>query len=387
MEPKKEPGLLARIEREIQSPGLLEALTDRLPGSDLQSLLVHVTAERAERVSVAEVLSRREQIRATSPDDLDQRVSLELDRAIYQAIPTEFVGVDLAPVNPLGSHRVLSGIDAKTVSATVRGTEVLADPTVALALECALRRRTLLRAKATSSERVSLCTSARVLRLQHLAQPWYTPHFRIFALCTAGRDTGSESFECEALLEHLRTLLRILDSVAGLGYRSSAPEIWISSPDVVRAIERVHNVDPNEVRAGIRDEKYNLFERHQVPLPTKIEHERELSPHVSRYGLEATVRLFGRVREAAFEPLKHEWPTLRIGFDLSRITGSGYYQPLSFSLYVQNPAGQRLNLGDGGLVDWTQRLLGSQKERLFTSGLGTGVLPKLFRATEKAPGG
>ena len=31
--------------------------------------------------------------------------------------------------------------------------------------------------------------------------------------------------------------------------------------------------------------------------------------------------------------------------------------------------GEPVEIGDGGMVDWTQRLLGNRKERLMTSGL------------------
>jgi hypothetical protein len=30
----------------------------------------------------------------------------------------------------------------------------------------------------------------------------------------------------------------------------------------------------------------------------------------------------------------------------------------------------RVDVGDGGFVDWTQRLLGNRKERLLISGIG-----------------
>ncbi len=36
-------------------------------------------------------------------------------------------------------------------------------------------------------------------------------------------------------------------------------------------------------------------------------------------------------------------------------------------------------LADGGLVNWTQRLLGDNKERLMTSGIGIELMCRVFR--------
>jgi hypothetical protein len=55
-----------------------------------------------------------------------------------------------------------------------------------------------------------------------------------------------------------------------------------------------------------------------------------------------------------------------------------YYQHTRFSLDVDND-GKLLNLGDGGFVDWGQKLTSNAKERMFTSGIGLELLLKLQR--------
>jgi len=80
------------------------------------------------------------------------------------------------------------------VLATVRGSEVLADPTTALALLAARRPRP-----------VRLCASARLVRYQPLPHAWMRRHFRQFALVTAGRIDP-----VDALGEHIRVYLQIL---------------------------------------------------------------------------------------------------------------------------------------------------------------------------------
>jgi hypothetical protein len=51
---------------------------------------------------------------------------------------------------------------------------------------------------------------------------------------------------------------------------------------------------------------------------------------------------------------------------------------LRFHVHATHPSGERIELVDGGVVDWTQRLLGNAKERLITSGLGSQRLCSEF---------
>ena len=52
-----------------------------------------------------------------------------------------------------------------------------------------------------------------------------------------------------------------------------------------------------------------------------------------------------------------------------RSSGRGYYTGLCFKVRADFGAGE-LEVGDGGFVDWTQKLLGNRKERLLISGYG-----------------
>jgi hypothetical protein len=55
--------------------------------------------------------------------------------------------------------------------------------------------------------------------------------------------------------------------------------------------------------------------------------------------------------------------------DPDRATGRGYYIDLCYKIYATID-GQRLEIADGGFVDWTQRLTGNRKERLLIGGFG-----------------
>ena len=108
---------------------------------------------------------------------------------------------------------MLGRIHQNNVLSTIRNTEVVADPTASLALEAAVRRR-------RGRGAVRLCTLGRILRLQPIPDlPGYTPHFRLFALVSAGRAQPSHGFEREALSEHLAVYRRLLDGLGIDGYR------------------------------------------------------------------------------------------------------------------------------------------------------------------------
>jgi hypothetical protein len=57
--------------------------------------------------------------------------------------------------------------------------------------------------------------------------------------------------------------------------------------------------------------------------------------------------------------------------------GRDYYDRMCFKAYASSAAG-RFEVTDGGLVDWTQRLVQSRKERLMISGLGVERLAMLL---------
>jgi hypothetical protein len=85
------------------------------------------------------------------------------------------------------------------------------------------------------------------------------------------------------------------------------------------------------------------------------------------------------LRENVCGPLQAEHSGVRFEFNLHRLTGLGYYEGPCFHIKLKNNLGQEFMLADGGLVNWTQRLLGDNKERLMTSGIGIELMCRVFR--------
>lgn len=193
-------------------PAWLKQLQESMPATELWSLLLAIIERRAAGRSVGALTRQWENDRFVEPAYIDQRTSLEIDRHLFAAA-ADFEAIELSPLAPLGACSVVAPTSQNRVVSTVRGTEVVSDPTNVLALESARR----LRKDPTAT--VKLATSHRCVRAQAFPKlPGFAAHFRLFCLTTAGREAKDRSFTVEALADHVSTHLRALDLLEQHGY-------------------------------------------------------------------------------------------------------------------------------------------------------------------------
>jgi hypothetical protein len=318
--------LIDRIIRDSGVPEILQVLGEDLAPTDLQSLLLEVYARRAARQDPAHILAQYVRNRFVRPSPASPQALLEFDRLAFSVASPPFEAIDLSPVCPLGASSVIGTLSQNVTVSTSRNSELVSDSTNVLALECAVRRRSHRRSAAKLRERAKLCTSHRLLRAQHYDRPDVVPHFRAFALVTAGRDEGAYRFELETLLEQLGVYLELFARLREIGYCLKNPRVAIT----------------------------NWLEG--LPLD--------------------------RIREEVIEPLAVRYPDAQMGFDPERTKGRGYYERLSFHIYGTDPDGTEYEVADGGLVRWTQTLLDDRKERLVISGIGTERVCGVFGRLE-----
>jgi hypothetical protein len=81
--------------------------------------------------------------------------------------------------------------------------------------------------------------------------------------------------------------------------------------------------------------------------------------------------------ELAHAQSQLDGPTLACRIDRERTAGRRYYTSLCLKLGVVTGDGEEVEVGDGGLVDWTQQLLHGRKERCMTSGISIERLAML----------
>ena len=174
------------------------------------------------------------------------------------------------------------------------------------------------RRKASSFDdsNINLCAVHRHVRAQAIDGKGFTAHFKIFCALTAGRDSGGLAFEKYALLTHLRFYKQyFIDTLKLKGVSVVVKGLTNSKGDIQTS--------------------RSLFEHEKGNLP----------------GLELSL--------------------IEVPHDEHR-----YYQHTRFSLNIDHN-GSTMNLGDGGFVDWGQKLTSNAKERMFTSGIGLELLLKL----------
>src|SRR5271165_1321224 len=355
--------ILARIAAETGVPRLDGILAQDLSASDLQSLLLSVFQARAGALDAADLMASSDRS-LLAPSKVDARVLNRFDQVAF-GVAAGFEAVELSPVSAMGLNRVLGEIDQNNVLTTIRSAEVLGDPTPVMAIECARRRRD---SKQRGTDAVRLCASQRCIRLQPFDFPGFTPHFRLFALVSAGRDTGSHGFEIQHLTEHLRFYLELCRGLNQAGFSFASPRVEISDAQLILDLLAKAGVAFEELRAAIRAHQPGESERflagRGVSLPGDVEDPvREIDGLAPRHRL-------ARVKTDVFDVLAREFPEAEFRFNLARLEGLGYYGGLCLRISPLAPDGNRYSVIDGGFTDWTARLLQDRKERMLASGIG-----------------
>jgi hypothetical protein len=299
-----------KLLKRLGHPEVLQLLTEDLSGTELNTLLLDVVREKAQKISGPGLLQQYRLNRFVKPSDLPV---LELKKAEVELLKLFqshlFEPVELSPVSVLGSCSAVATVDQNKILSALRGTEVLADATNAMALHiCDLKKRRVWTPR-TKSEKFRLSTIQRHVRTQTIAGAGFTPHFKIGCFVTSGVDTGDFTFEKEALLEHLQLMHAIYKGfyeVKALNFRFLCRSGYADSLRLV-----------NDAR-----------------------------DYVLRHAPELNIKVF-------------EKPEKEID----------YYKGLQYKTDIQWND-KTFEIADGGFVDWTQQILQNKKERLLIGGIG-----------------
>jgi len=305
------------IEKKLGLPGIIDKITERLSLSDLNSFLLELSRKSASKITPAELQKSYEQNRFVGPALIDPLGFMEFELQLLKLAKEKgLVPLELSPVSPLGSCSVVATVDQNKIVSAGRGTEVTADATNSLALECSKMRKE----KKFDNTDIHFCTAHRHIRAQQIGNTrGHTAHFKIFCAVTAGKDKGSFDFEKNSLLRHL--------------------------------------------------DFYQTFLKQQCGFDKIILRFRSLNTAEEN-------RLFKAVRDFIQSKLT--------GFDYEQIEFSQdnhqYYHRLQFKIYLFSN-NKEFEIGDGGYVDWTQKLTGNKKERFLISALGMEYLFKIVSGT------
>jgi len=304
---------LQSLLNKVGCPDLLEKLTREFPASELNSLLLEVFRMSTERITPQELMTSYEKNRFVAPSFLDALTFAKADLQLLELAKRH--GFEGLELSPLAPIGNCSSIALVDQNKVVSA--IRGTEVVADATNLlALESSKRRKASRFDEQVIQSCTIHRHVRAQAIpGGKGFTPHFKVFCAVTAGKDTGNFDFEKQAILRHLL-----------LYHDYFIKELRLSGLKIIIK--------------GLKEEN-------------ERQHHTEL-----------------------FDAIGDRLP----GAELSLVEVSkadhAYYQHARFSLNLVHHD-KEYNLGDGGFVDWGQKLTSNHKERMLISGIGIELLLKL----------
>ena len=286
-----------------------------LPKSDLNSLLLEVFKEQAKNIAPTDVLKAFQINRFSVPS--------ELDPVAYHIFESELLSLarelEIEPMllSPSAPFGSCSAFGCVCQNNIVSASRgVEILPDPTNMLAVIIAER-LKNKESNNHSPLHFCATARVLRANPIPPiKGYYSHFGIFCIVSSGKDSGSYICEKTLLVKQLSYYRKIL-------------------------------ID-----------KYNS--RLSIVL-------RKRGGYADNAGLFDTMT----------ELVKNELPDVPISFDLEH-EDNNYYKGINFNLYMDRD-NEKIEIGDGGFVDWINKMTNNKKERCLISGIGLDRLSMLNR--------
>jgi hypothetical protein len=278
-----------------------------MPKSDFSSLLMKVYQKQAEGMTPIDLVKSFGLNRFSVPSEIDP-VKYHTFEAELLSLAQEsgMKAIMLSPAAPLASSSAFGFVSQNNVVSATRGNEILSDPTNMLSIIIASR---LKEKSADNKTPLHYCTTARVLRAQTFpARKGYYSHFGVFCIVSSGKDSGSYSCEKDLLNKQL-------------AYYSNL-----------------------------------LIKRLDAKLSIVLRKRRGYSDSDGFY-------------ESMAEMVKREFPGVPVTLD-PEFEENNYYKGIHFSIFMETGNDERVEVGDGGFVDWMQQMTNNKKERCLISGIG-----------------
>ena len=203
--------IIRKIAERTGIPHIAETLTEKLSGTELNSLLMTVYDGKAKKTGPPALLKQYQQNRFVQPAGTDMISLLETELAVLKLYKAhQFTPIELSPVAAFGTCSVVAAVDQKKIISALRNTEVMADATNAIALHIADIKQS---GNVNISDLLRFSTVHRHVRTQPPKDPRFSPHFKIGCLVSSGRDTGNYEFEKASLEEHFKVWVELLQNI------------------------------------------------------------------------------------------------------------------------------------------------------------------------------
>ena len=298
----------AIIERILTKFGDMELVEkfSNLTNSDFNSLMLEIFQSRASDITPAEMVKAFQANRFCVPS--------KIDPAAYRNLETEF----LSAAQELDIKAVLLSPSAPFASSSVFGCVNQNNIVSAVRgteilsdptnMLAIIIAEKLKNKKADNTTPIHYCTTARVLRAQVFPNTGrHFTHFGIFCIVSSGKDNGS--YGCEMALFQKQLLFY----------------------------------------------KKLLWDKYDANLSIALR---------KRHGYSDADGFLDRIAEL----IKSEFSDTPLSLNLEH-EDNNYYKGIGYTIYMEKD-GNKIVIGDGGFVDWMQRMTNNKKERCLVSGIG-----------------
>ena len=277
-----------------------------LQNADFNSLMLKIFQSQAQKTTPAEIVKAFQTNRFSVPS--------ELDPVAYHILETEF----LLAAQKSDIKTVLLSPAVPFASSSVFGcvdqNNVVSAVRGTEILSDPTNMVAIILAEQLKSKKVDnktpihYCTTARVLRAQVFPNTKrHFAHFGVFCIVSSGKDKGSYSCEKELFIKQLAFYEEL------------------------------------------------LLKKYNAKLSVVLRKRRGYTDGDGFLGIMA-------------ELVKNELPDVPLAFDLEH-SDNNYYKGINYNINMEKD-GSKIEIGDGGFVDWTQKMTGNKRERCLISGIG-----------------
>ncbi|MCC4765541.1 hypothetical protein FXW07_02550 [Methanosarcina sp. DH1] len=234
----KQQNIIENVLEKAGNKNLINELTIRLSQSEINTLLLALSKEIANKNTPNDILNKYKYNRFVKPSELSPIKVKQVEILMLEmAEASGFSSILLSPASLLGSCSVIAKVDQNNVISATRGLELIADSTNMLAIYLAngIKNKTIDNTKSP----VHLSATCRVTRGQMYKTDEFVSHFSLFTIVSSGKNTGSYGFEKDAIARHMQFYINYFEEK--LGHKLTVTlNVRNGYTDKIGFIDRIH---------------------------------------------------------------------------------------------------------------------------------------------------
>lgn len=339
------------------------------------STIIDIFNERSKKISPSVLIDNyQNKYSLYQPSKIDPRIYNEISNVFFDTVCNDFECIELSPINPFGLNSTLTATSQNNVLSSARNSEVVSDSSISMALECAYRIRKL------KADKVNLASSTRILRMQNYGngkKNHWSQHFRACSLVSSFRNTSNNMFQLLQL--QLNNWLNVIENLK-VNLDIEQINLNLCFIPLVKEIFQTHCINLDDILCNTVNPNYNIFEKYDVQLPNNIESERDIDLiNTEKDYLLSIKNVYSLFYNSLIILLKNKHEKVKFSLQLNRKSGLTYYDDICYEIEVIFKDGKSLVLIDGGVNDWTGKILSDSKQKCITSGMGLEYIGKVYK--------